>query len=81
MMGNNRDILAQYSTQGSPTDNLMVDTYKMGIQNMKKMICKDRDLSKFKKHVHVQHHNNNSEATPDDIENPSADEASGSEDM
>jgi hypothetical protein len=86
IMGNNRDILSQYTREKKPITEVVQDTYIAGIHKMKQMICKDGDLAKFKKHIHAQHHKHVS--STEQPEHPSADlgmesggEASGSEEM
>ncbi|KAA1070445.1 hypothetical protein PGT21_012403 [Puccinia graminis f. sp. tritici] len=84
IMGNNRDLLAQYSTPRNGTAEVVTDTYTQGIQKMKTMIRDDPSMSKFKKHIHAQHHKETASdidagnaASPDHSDS----EGTGSEDM
>ncbi|EFP92573.2 uncharacterized protein PGTG_18705 [Puccinia graminis f. sp. tritici CRL 75-36-700-3] len=54
MLGNNRDILTIYSANKIGEVDKVDDTYKSGIQKLKKMICTDKDLKRFKKHIYYQ---------------------------
>ncbi|KAA1128735.1 hypothetical protein PGTUg99_007731 [Puccinia graminis f. sp. tritici] len=74
MLGNNRDLLAQYSTTKVGEVVQVDDTYKLGIHKLKKMICEDQDLKRFKKHIFSRFHQR---STPDEEgveigENPEA---------
>ncbi|KAA1072343.1 hypothetical protein PGT21_032924 [Puccinia graminis f. sp. tritici] len=52
MFGNNRDILTLISANKIGEVEKVDDTYKSGIQKLKKMICIDKDLKRFKKHIY-----------------------------
>jgi hypothetical protein len=54
MLGNNRDILTLSSANKIGEVDKVDDTYKSGIQKLKKMICTDKDLKRFKKHIYYQ---------------------------
>jgi hypothetical protein len=52
MLGNNRDILTLFSGNKIGQVEKVDDTYKSGIQKLKNMICIDKDLKRFKKHIY-----------------------------
>ncbi|EFP85455.2 uncharacterized protein PGTG_11811 [Puccinia graminis f. sp. tritici CRL 75-36-700-3] len=55
IMGNNRDILAQYSNAAKKRITKVLNTYIMGIKKMRTTICtSDIDLKKFKKNLTTQ---------------------------
>jgi hypothetical protein len=57
LMGNNRDILAQYMSKQAEDVGMVDNIYRLGIQKMKTLICNDGDLRQIKKHIYSQHHN------------------------
>jgi hypothetical protein len=56
ILGNNRDLLAQYTSTAIGEVEMVDNIYRQGIRKMKTLICNDGDLRQIKKHIYSQHH-------------------------